>query len=162
MSLEEARAALQARKEAYAKNAEDKKEIREHINELEALLGVLRLEELKLREELIRAEQAYQLALERSMNEPDFTDPNVRAALEIAKSHPRWKDLREFQQEGIAFMIDNYERPRQMTGVILADDMGLGKTVQASILLHTIATRVRSGADRTERLQEVKTVGGPK
>lgn len=159
MSLDESRKNLQQRKEAYARNQEDKGHIREDIAELEALLGVLRLEEVKLQGELIRAEQEYQLELERSMNEPDFNDPNVRAALTLAEADPLWNELRDFQKEGVAWMVDNYERPRQMTGVLLSDDMGLGKTVQAAQLLKVIAQRKRMGSSRKDRLDHVKGVG---
>lgn len=40
-----------------------------------------------------------------------------------------WQSLREYQLEGLAWMVEQFERG---VNAILADEMGLGKTLQVS------------------------------
>lgn len=58
----------------------------------------------------------------------------------IERVFPNNGKLRDYQAEGISWMISNYINQRNS---ILADEMGLGKTVQTAIYVETIVNKLK-------------------
>ena len=53
------------------------------------------------------------------------------------KDFPNSGRLRDYQAEGVAWMLSNYTNKRNS---ILCDEMGLGKTIQTAVFLHLLST----------------------
>lgn len=122
-------------------------DIQKQINALQELYRELRDQQYNEEEELANAKRSLAVERERKAREPDFDDPAVKAALALLQELPAYKQLRNFQKEDLAVLIDNFIRPRRITGFINANDMGLGKTAETAMLLQVIA-KLRSNSSQ--------------